>query len=92
VEERVDVDYPLGYALAVADGMDVVDFKFTGVQGAFMNSHDVKDHGASDLIVGQAKKPWVTPSLQIIALKSAEAGTHASRTDGPGGHFNRPRS
>jgi hypothetical protein len=57
-----------------------------------MKSYDVKDHGASDHIAGQAKKPWVTPSLQIIALKSAEAGTHPSRTDGPGGHFNRPRS
>ncbi len=40
-----------------------------------MKSYDVKDHGASDQIAGQAKKPWVTPSLQIIALKSAEAGT-----------------
>ena len=39
-----------------------------------MKSYDVKDHGASDQIAGQAKKPWVTPSLQIIALKSAEGG------------------
>jgi hypothetical protein len=57
-----------------------------------MKSYDVKDHGASDHIAGQAKKPWVTPSLQIIALKSAEGGTHPSKVDGTGGHFNRPRS
>ncbi|HTZ60647.1 MAG TPA: hypothetical protein VMB49_21200 [Acidobacteriaceae bacterium] len=57
-----------------------------------MKSHDVKDHGASAQASGQAKKPWVTPSLQIIALKSAEAGIHPSHADGPGGHFNRPRS
>ena len=43
-----------------------------------MKSYDVQDHGASDQVAGQAKKPWVTPSLQIIALKSAESGTHPS--------------
>jgi len=57
-----------------------------------MKSYDVKDHGASDQVAGQAKKPWVTPSLEIIALKSAEGGTHASKVDGAGSHFNRPRS
>jgi hypothetical protein len=56
-----------------------------------MKSYDAKDHGASDQ-VGQAKKPWVTPSLEIIALKSAEGGTHPSKVDGGGSHFNRPRS
>jgi hypothetical protein len=57
-----------------------------------MKSHDVKDHGASDHITGQAKRPWVTPSLQIIALKNAEGGTHLSTSDGVGSHSNRPRS
>ena len=57
-----------------------------------MKSHDINDHGASDQFVGQAKKPWITPSLEIIALQSAEGGTHPSKTDGIGGHFNRPRS
>ena len=57
-----------------------------------MKSYDAKDHGASDQVVGQAKRPWVTPSLEIIALQSAEGGTHPSKVDGAGGHFNRPRS
>ena len=57
-----------------------------------MKSNDVNDHGAFDRSMGQAKKPWVTPSLEIIALESAESGTHASHVDGSGGHFNRPRS
>jgi hypothetical protein len=57
-----------------------------------MNSHDVQDHGATGQLNGQAKKPWITPSLQIIPLKSAESGTKISRVDGNGGHFNRPHS
>jgi hypothetical protein len=57
-----------------------------------MKSYDAKDHGATDQIAGQAKKPWVTPSLEIIALQSAEGGTHPSKSDGAGGHYNRPRS
>jgi hypothetical protein len=57
-----------------------------------MKSNDVKDHGVSDHITGQAKQPWVTPSLDIIALRSAESGTNPSRVDGHGGHYNRPRS
>jgi hypothetical protein len=57
-----------------------------------MKSYDVQDHGASDLLTGQAKRPWVAPSLQIIALESAKAGTHPSRVDGPGGHFQRTLS
>jgi hypothetical protein len=52
-----------------------------------MNSDTIKDHGATDRLNGQARKPWVTPSLQIIALKSAENGhTRFSRNDGSGGH------
>jgi hypothetical protein len=57
-----------------------------------MMSYDANDHGVSDQIAGQAKKPWVTPSLEIIALKSAEGGTHPSHADGAGGHLQRPKS
>jgi hypothetical protein len=57
-----------------------------------MNSYDVQDHGASAQGMGQAKKPWITPSLQIIALKCAESGTRAARVDGVSSHFERPRS
>ena len=49
-----------------------------------MNSDTVKDHGATDRLNGQARKPWVTPSLQVIALKSAENGTKHTHIDGPG--------
>jgi hypothetical protein len=57
-----------------------------------MKSYDVNDHGASDQATGQAKKPWVTPSVQIIALQSAAGGTHRSAADATGGHFRRPTS
>ena len=57
-----------------------------------MMSYDANDHGVSDQIAGQAKKPWVTPSLEIIALKSAEGGTHPSHADGAGSHLQRPKS
>ena len=57
-----------------------------------MKSNDVNYHGASDRSMDQAKKPWVTPSLEIIALESAESGTNPTKHDGGGGHFNRPRS
>ena len=57
-----------------------------------MKSNVGQDHGVSDQIIGQAKKPWVTPSLDVIALKSAETGTNPSRVDGNGGHSGRVRS
>jgi hypothetical protein len=57
-----------------------------------MKSYDVNDHGASDQPTGQAKKPWVTPSMQIIAIQSAEAGRHRSAGDGTGSHSLRPTS
>jgi hypothetical protein len=58
-----------------------------------MNSDTIKEHGATDRLNGQARKPWVTPSLQIIALKSAENGfRHFSRLDGPGGHAGQGKS
>jgi hypothetical protein len=67
-------------------------FKFLGSRELSMKSNDVNDHGASDRSFGQAKKPWVTPSLEIIALESAESGTHPTKVDGGGAHFNRPKS
>jgi hypothetical protein len=58
-----------------------------------MNGDTTKDHGATDGLNGQARKPWVTPSLQIIALKSAENGfRNYSRVDGPGGHAGQGKS
>ena len=57
-----------------------------------MNSDNMKDHGATDRFSGQAKKPWVTPSLQVIALKSAENGHTRLAPDSVGGHFSRPKS
>jgi hypothetical protein len=57
-----------------------------------MNSDTIKDHGATDRLNGQARKPWVTPSLQIITLKSAENGTLKHKLDGVGSGTFRPRS
>jgi hypothetical protein len=57
-----------------------------------MNSDTIKDHGATDRLNGQARKPWVTPSLQIIALKSAENGKQQNKRDGLGSGTFRPRS
>jgi hypothetical protein len=57
-----------------------------------MKSYDVNDHGASDQRTGQAKKPWVTPSVQIIALQSAAGGTNRRVADATGGHLRRPMS
>jgi hypothetical protein len=57
-----------------------------------MKSYDVRDRGASAHPAGQGKKPWVTPSLEIIALKSAEHGTHPANNDGPGAQLQRPKS
>jgi hypothetical protein len=57
-----------------------------------MNSDTIKDHGATDRLNGQAKQPWVTPSLQIIALKNAENGNIHRAPDGPGGRSGRGKS
>jgi hypothetical protein len=57
-----------------------------------MNSDNVKDHGATDRFNGQAKKPWVTPSLQIIAIQSAENGSTRRAPDSVGGKITRPKS
>jgi hypothetical protein len=91
VEERIDAGYLLRYALAVSDGRALVS-NLQGSRELSMKSYDAKDHGVSDQVAGQAKKPWVTPSLEIIALQSAEGGTKPARADGAGGHYNRPRS
>ena len=42
-----------------------------------MNSYDVKITATLTGLMGQAKRPWITPSLQMIALKSAESGSHS---------------
>jgi hypothetical protein len=57
-----------------------------------MNSDTIKDNGATDRFSGQARKPWVTPSLQIIALKSAQNGLQLHKLDGVGSRFTRPKS
>jgi hypothetical protein len=57
-----------------------------------MNSHDVQDNGGEALATSRDKKPWITPSLQIIALKSAESGTRNSHIDGTSSHFTHARS
>jgi hypothetical protein len=57
-----------------------------------MNSDTIKEHGATDRLNGQAKQPWVTPSLQIIALKSAENGFKHKAPDGGGGRSGTSRS
>jgi hypothetical protein len=58
-----------------------------------MNSDTSNEHGAPDRFNGQRRKPWVTPSLQIIALKSAENGFRIkSVLDGRGGHSGNGKS
>jgi hypothetical protein len=57
-----------------------------------MNSDTIKDHGATDRLNGQARKPWVTPSLQVIALKSAETGLVGKIHDAHGGNPGRGKS
>jgi hypothetical protein len=57
-----------------------------------MNSDTIEDHGATDRLNGQTRKPWVTPSLQIIALKSAENGRQLHKRDGVGSNTIRPQS
>ncbi len=57
-----------------------------------MNRDNVKDHGATDRLSGEAKKPWITPSLQVITLKSAENGHTRLAPDSVGAKFSRPKS
>ncbi len=57
-----------------------------------MNSDTIRENGATDQPNGQARKPWVTPSLQIIALKSAQNGRQLHKLDSIGSRTIRPRS
>lgn len=56
-----------------------------------MNSDNVRILGEADLPNAKEKKLWVKPSIEKIALESAEVGTNLSRYDGHG-HFTRNRS
>lgn len=38
------------------------------------------------------RRPWVKPSVEMIALESAENGLNPTRVDGGGAHFVKPRS
>jgi hypothetical protein len=57
-----------------------------------MNSDTIRENGATDRLNGQARKPWVMPSLQIIALKSAQNGRQIHKLDSIGSRTIRPRS
>ena len=57
-----------------------------------MNSYNDQDRGATERCTVQEKKPWVTPSLQIIALRSAENGGQKGAHDGFGKGVTRSRS
>ena len=57
-----------------------------------MNSYNDQDRGATERFTVQEKKPWVTPSLQIIALRSAENGGQKGAHDGFGKGVAKSRS
>jgi hypothetical protein len=57
-----------------------------------MKSYNVPVHHETDLHGRLTKKQWVKPSVEIIALESAENGNNPVRPDGGGGHFTRNRS
>jgi hypothetical protein len=57
-----------------------------------MNGDTIKDHGTTDRLNGQPRKPWVTPSLQVLTLKSAENGTTGTIRDNRGAHPLRGKS
>ena len=42
--------------------------------------------------VAMPRKQWVKPSVEIIALESAEIGSHINSVDGHGGNYIHPRS
>jgi len=42
--------------------------------------------------VAMPRKQWVKPSVEFIALESAENGNNPSRADGGGAHSVKPRS
>ena len=57
-----------------------------------MNSYNVQVHSETDRPRGRAKQPWAKPSVEIIALETAEAGLRGTHSDGGGGHYVKPRS
>ena len=57
-----------------------------------MNSYNDQDRGETERFTVQDKKPWITPSLQIIALRSAENGTQKGAHDGFGKGITKSRS
>jgi hypothetical protein len=57
-----------------------------------MNSYNDQDRGATERFTVQEKKPWITPSLQIIALRSAENGGQKGAHDGFGKGVAKSRS
>jgi hypothetical protein len=57
-----------------------------------MKSYNVPVHNETDRRGGGLKKQWVKPSVEIIALESAENGNNPVRPDGGGSHFSRTRS
>jgi hypothetical protein len=57
-----------------------------------MKSHNVPVHNETDRSGGRPKKQWVKPSVEIIALESAENGNNPIRPDGGGSQYSRTRS
>ncbi len=57
-----------------------------------MNSDNVQVHGAADSEILRAKRSWKKPSIEIVALKTAEAGSNRGQRDFSGCHANACRS
>jgi hypothetical protein len=57
-----------------------------------MKSYNVPVHSETDQLGGQVRKQWAKPSVEIIALESAENGNNPVRPDGGGAHFSKNRS
>lgn len=57
-----------------------------------MKSYDIQVLNEANRLGAAAKKPWVKPSVEIIALESAKSGTNPTRSDAGGGQYSRPRS
>jgi hypothetical protein len=57
-----------------------------------MKSYNVQVHCETERLQKRGKKPWVKPSIETIALESAENGIHRHNVDGNGGNASRIRS